>query len=212
MKRIGSRDMLSTLLRAATWLAAAVTAGVLLLLVGYILVKGVVSLTPELFAWKYTSDNCSMVPALLGTLAMTALALAIAAPLGIFAAIYLVEYAPKSSRLVKLVRITSETLSGIPSIVYGLFGYLFFLTRLGWGYSLLSGACTLAIMILPLIMRTTEEALLAVDPMYREGSFGLGAGRLRTVFRIVLPSAVPGILSGVILAIGRIVGETAALR
>ena len=211
MKLVGSRDMLSTLLRAATWLAAAVTAGVLLLLVGYILVKGVVSLTPELFAWKYTSDNCSMVPALLGTLAMTALALAIAAPLGIFAAIYLVEYAPKSSRLVKLVRITSETLSGIPSIVYGLFGFLFFLTRLGWGYSLLSGACTLAIMILPLIMRTTEEALLAVDPMYREGSFGLGAGRLRTVFRIVLPSAVPGILSGVILAIGRIVGETAAL-
>ena len=211
MKRVGSRDMLSTLLRAATWLAAAVTAGVLLLLVGYILVKGVVSLTPELFAWKYTSDNCSMVPALLGTLAMTALALAIAAPLGVFAAVYLAEYAPKSSRLVKLVRITSETLSGIPSIVYGLFGFLFFLTRLGWGYSLLSGACTLAIMILPLIMRTTEEALLAVDPMYREGSFGLGAGRLRTVFRIVLPSAVPGILSGVILAIGRIVGETAAL-
>ena len=211
MKRVGSRDMLSTLLRAATWLAAAVTAGVLLLLVGYILVKGVVSLTPELFAWKYTSDNCSMVPALLGTLAMTALALAIAAPLGIFAAIYLVEYAPKSSRLVKLVRITSETLSGIPSIVYGLFGFLFFLTRLGWGYSLLSGACTLAIMILPLIMRTTEEALKSVPDSFREGSFGLGAGRLRTVFKIVLPSAVPGILAGVILAIGRIVGESAAL-
>ena len=211
MKRTGSRDMLSSLLRALTWLAAGVTAGVMLLVVGYILVKGLINLTPELFSWKYTSDNCSMIPALLGTLAMTALALAIAAPLGVFAAIYLAEYAPKSSRLVKLVRITSETLSGIPSIVYGLFGYLFFLTRLGWGYSLLSGACTLAIMILPLIMRTTEEALLAVDPMYREGSFGLGAGRLRTVFRIVLPSAVPGILSGVILAIGRIVGETAAL-
>ena len=211
MKRAGSRDFLSALLRAATWLAAGVTAGVMLLVVGYILVKGLVSLTPELFAWKYTSDNCSMVSALLGTLAMTALALAIAAPLGVFAAVYLAEYAPKSSRLVKLVRVTSETLSGIPSIVYGLFGYLFFLTRLGWGYSLLSGACTLAIMILPLIMRTTEEALLAVDPMYREGSFGLGAGRLRTVFRIVLPSAVPGILSGVILAVGRIVGETAAL-
>ena len=211
MKRAGSRDFLSALLRAATCLAAGVTAGVMLLVVGYILVKGLVSLTPELFAWKYTSDNCSMVPALLGTLAMTALTLAIAAPLGVFAAVYLAEYAPKSSRLVKLVRVTSETLSGIPSIVYGLFGYLFFLTRLGWGYSLLSGACTLAIMILPLIMRTTEEALLAVDPMYREGSFGLGAGRLRTVFRIVLPSAVPGILSGVILAVGRIVGETAAL-
>ena len=211
MKRTGSRDYLSALLRAATWLAAGVTAGVMLLVVGYILVKGLVNLTPELFAWKYTSDNCSMVPALLGTLAMTALALAIAAPLGVFAAVYLAEYAPKSSQLVKLVRVTSETLSGIPSIVYGLFGYLFFLTRLGWGYSLLSGACTLAIMILPLIMRTTEEAMLAVDPMYREGSFGLGAGRLRTVFRIVLPSAVPGILSGVILAVGRIVGETAAL-
>ena len=142
---------------------------------------------------------------------MTVLALTIAAPLGIFSAIYLAEYAPKSSRLVRIVRMTSETLSGIPSIVYGLFGYLFFLCQLGWGYSLLSGACTLAIMILPLIMRTTEEALLSVDPMYREGSFGLGAGRLRTVFRIVLPSAVPGILAGVILAIGRIVGETAAL-
>lgn len=209
MKR--TRDPLSLLLRALVWLAAGITAAVSIVLVGYILIKGLPHLTPELFAWKYTSDNCSMTPALISTLAMTALALAIAAPLGIFSAIYLVEYAPRHSRLVKAVRMTSETLSGIPSIVYGLFGSLFFLSRLGWGYSLLSGACTLAIMILPLIMRTTEEALLAVDPMYREGSFGLGAGRLRTVFRIVLPSAVPGILAGIILAIGRIVGETAAL-
>ena len=209
MKR--TRDPLSLLLRALVWLAAGITAAVSTVLVGYILIKGLPHLTPELFAWKYTSDNCSMTPALISTLAMTALALAIAAPLGIFSAIYLAEYAPRHSRLVKAVRMTSETLSGIPSIVYGLFGSLFFLSRLGWGYSLLSGACTLAIMILPLIMRTTEEALLAVDPMYREGSFGLGAGRLRTVFRIVLPSAVPGILAGIILAIGRIVGETAAL-
>ena len=209
MKR--TRDPLSLLLRALVWLAAGITAAVSIVLVGYILITGLPHPTPELFAWKYTSDNCSMTPALISTLAMTALALAIAAPLGIFSAIYLAEYAPRHSRLVKAVRMTSETLSGIPSIVYGLFGSLFFLSRLGWGYSLLSGACTLAIMILPLIMRTTEEALLAVDPMYREGSFGLGAGRLRTVFRIVLPSAVPGILSGVILAIGRIVGETAAL-
>ncbi|MGN0803125.1 MAG: phosphate ABC transporter permease PstA [Candidatus Faecivicinus sp.] len=209
MKR--TRDPLSLLLRALVWLAAGITAAVSIVLVGYILIKGLPHLTPELFAWKYTSDNCSMTPALISTLAMTALALAIAAPLGIFSAIYLAEYAPRHSRLVKAVRMTSETLSGIPSIVYGLFGSLFFLSRLGWGYSLLSGACTLAIMILPLIMRTTEEALLAVDPMYREGSFGLGAGRLRTVFRIVLPSAVPGILAGIILAIGRIVGETAAL-
>ena len=209
MKR--TRDPFSLLLRALVWLAAGITAAVFIMLVGYILIKGLPHLTPELFAWKYTSDNCSMTPALISTLAMTALALAIAAPLGIFSAIYLAEYAPRHSRLVKAVRMTSETLSGIPSIVYGLFGSLFFLSRLGWGYSLLSCACTLAIMILPLIMRTTEEALLAVDPMYREGSFGLGAGRLRTVFRVVLPSAVPGILAGIILAIGRIVGETAAL-
>ena len=211
MRRAKRRDPLSVALRVLVWAATAVTAGVLVLLVGYIFVMGIPNLSPELFAWEYTSDNCSMMPALMGTLAMTGLSLLIAAPLGIFSAIYLVEYAPKSSRLVKVVRMTSETLSGIPSIVYGLFGYLFFLVQLRMTYSLLAGACTLAIMILPLIMRTTEEALLAVDPMYREGSFGLGAGRLRTVFRIVLPSAVPGILSGIILATGRIVGETAAL-
>ena len=211
MRRAKRRDPLSVALRVLVWAAAAVTVGVLVLLVGYIFIMGIPNLSPELFAWEYTSDNCSMMPALMGTLAMTGLSLLIAAPLGIFSAIYLVEYAPKSSRLVKVVRMTSETLSGIPSIVYGLFGYLFFLVQLRMTYSLLAGACTLAIMILPLIMRTTEEALLAVDPMYREGSFGLGAGRLRTVFRIVLPSAVPGILSGIILATGRIVGETAAL-
>ena len=211
MRRAKRRDPLSVALRVLVWAAAAVTMGVLVLLVGYIFIMGIPNLSPELFAWEYTSDNCSMMPALMGTLAMTGLSLLIAAPLGIFSAIYLVEYAPKSSRLVKVVRMTSETLSGIPSIVYGLFGYLFFLVQLRMTYSLLAGACTLAIMILPLIMRTTEEALLAVDPMYREGSFGLGAGRLRTVFRIVLPSAVPGILSGIILATGRIVGETAAL-
>lgn len=211
MRRAKRRDPLSVALRVLVWAAAAVTAGVLVLLVGYIFIMGIPNLSPELFAWEYTSDNCSMMPALMGTLAMTGLALLIAAPLGVFSAIYLAEYAPKSSRLVKVVRMTSETLSGIPSIVYGLFGYLFFLVQLRMTYSLLAGACTLAIMILPLIMRTTEEALLAVDPMYREGSFGLGAGRLRTVFRIVLPSAVPGILSGIILATGRIVGETAAL-
>lgn len=117
----------------------------------------------------------------------------------------------KATVFVKLVRITTETLSGIPSIVYGLFGYLFFNVAFGWGYSLLGGAVTLAIMILPLIMRTTEEALMAVPDTYREGSFGLGAGKLRTVFRVVIPPAANGILSGVILGIGRIVGETAAL-
>lgn len=192
-------------------LAAAATAGVFLYLVGYILVKGVPHLKWSLFAWNYTSENVSLMPALVNTFTMTLMALVIAAPLGIFAAIYLVEYAKRGNRLVGVVRLTSETLSGIPSIVYGLFGMLMFVTAFKWGYSLLAGAFTLAIMILPLIMRTTEEALKSVPDLYREGSFALGAGRLRTIFRIILPTAVPGILSGVILAIGKIVGETAAL-
>ena len=183
----------------------------LIFLILYILMKGIPYLTPSLFAWEYNSENVSLTPALVNTIMMTVLALLIAAPLGIFAAIYLVEYAKRGNKVVKVVRVTAETLSGIPSIVYGLFGFLLFGVTLKWGYSLIGGALTLAIMILPLIMRTTEEALKSVPDSYREGSFGLGAGRLRTVFKIVLPSAVPGILAGVILAIGRIVGETAAL-
>lgn len=194
-----------------TVLASALTILTLGLLIFYILIKGIPHLTPSLFAWTYTSENVSMMPAIINTLLLTALALIIAGPLGIFSAIYMVEYAKKGNKVVKLVRITAETLSGIPSIVYGLFGMLFFCTTLHFGYSLLSGALTVAIMVLPTIMRTTEEALLAVPDSFREGSFGLGAGKLRTVFRIVLPTAVPGILSGVILATGRIVGETAAL-
>ena len=150
-------------------------------------------------------------PALINTLIITLLSLVIAVPFGIFAAIYLVEYAKKGSKLVKIIRITTETLQGIPSIIFGLFGLLFFSTALHWGYSLLAGAMTLVIMILPLIIRTTEEALMGVPDAYREASFGLGAGKLRTVFKVVLPSAIPGILSGVVLATGRIVGETAAL-
>ena len=152
-----------------------------------------------------------MMPAIINTITITLLSLLFAVPIGIFSAIYLAEYAKRGNRFIPVVRLTTETLAGIPSIVYGLFGYLLFNIHLGWGYSILGGALTLAIMILPLIMRTTEEALLSVSDAFREGSFGLGAGKLRTVFRIVLPSAVPGILSGVILAIGRIVGETAAL-
>ncbi|MCD8338223.1 MAG: phosphate ABC transporter permease PstA [Lachnospiraceae bacterium] len=201
----------SALVKCLVWLAAIITAVVLVFIVGFILVKGVPNLKPSLFALKYTSDNVSLMPALINTLTITALALVLAVPVGIFAAIFLVEYAKKGSKLVSLVRITAETLSGIPSIVFGLFGLLFFTTTLGWGFSLMSGAFTLVIMILPLIMRTTEEALLAVPDAYREASFGLGAGKLRTIFRVVLPSGIPGILSGVVLATGRIVGETAAL-
>ncbi len=203
--------MMSRVLRTLVKGAAALTMGVMLLIVGYILFKGIPHLKPELFALNYTSDNVSMFPAIVNTLIMTALALLVAVPLGVFAAIYLVEYARRGSKLVALVRVTTETLSGVPSIIYGLFGLLFFVTALKMGFSILAGALTLGIMILPLVLRTTEEALVAVPDIYREGSFGLGAGRLRTVFRIVLPSASPGILAGIILAVGRIVGETAAL-
>lgn len=180
-------------------------------LIVYILIKGIPNLNLDLFAWEYNTENVSMMPAIINTLIMTVISLLIAAPLGIFAAIYLAEYARRGNKLVGVIRLTAETLSGIPSIVYGLFGMIFFVFALEWGYSLLAGAFTLAIMILPLIMRTTEEALLSVPDSYREGSFGLGAGKLRTVFAIVLPTAIPGILAGVILAVGRIVGETAAL-
>lgn len=205
------RDPLSLILKLAVWLAAAVTVTALVFVIVYILIKGIPHLKPDLFAWKYNSENVSLMPALINTLLMTVLSLLFAVPVGIGAAVYLTEYAKRGNKLVGAVRVTAETLSGIPSIVYGLFGSLFFVKALGMGLSLLSGALTLSIMILPLIMRTTEEALMAVPDSYREGSFGLGAGRLRTVFKIVLPSAVPGILSGVILSIGRIVGESAAL-
>lgn len=192
-------------------LAALITFTVLIFLIIYILVHGVTYLKPSLFSLHYNSENASLMPALINTVIMTLLSLLLAVPIGIFSAIFLAEYAGKGNKFVDIIRLTTETLSGIPSIVYGLFGMLFFVSTCHWGFSLLAGAFTLAIMILPLIMRTTEEALLSVPDSYREGSFGLGAGKLRTVFYIVLPSAVPGILAGVILAIGRIVGETAAL-
>ncbi|MFV0527913.1 MAG: phosphate ABC transporter permease PstA [Lachnospiraceae bacterium] len=202
---------LSGILMLLVMLATLITFVVLAFLIIYIIVKGVGYITPDLFSWEYNTENVSLLPALINTVIMTAVSLLIAAPLGIFAAIFLVEYSSSGSRLVKVIRITAETLSGIPSIVYGLFGLLFFVTTLKWGLSMLAGALTLVIMILPLIMRTAEEALKAVPKTYREASFGLGAGKLRTVFKIVLPSAVPGILAGVILAVGRVVGETAAL-
>lgn len=195
--------------KGVTILAAVLTVLVLGFLIVYILVKGVPHLTPELFAWEYDSENVSMLPALINTLEMTILTLVVAIPFGIGSAIYLVEYASSKNRFVPVIRMTAETLTGIPSIVYGLFGMLFFNSM--FGISMLSGALTLAIMVLPVIMRTTEEALLSVPKSYREGSFGLGAGKLRTIFKIVLPAAMPGIFSGIVLSIGRIVGETAAL-
>lgn len=192
-------------------LSAVFTFAVLIFLIAYVLIHGVPYLKPSLFSFTYSSENASLMPALINTVIMTVLSLLIAVPFGVFSAIFLVEYAKRGNKFVEVIRLTTETLQGIPSIVYGLFGMLFFVSTCGWGFSILAGAFTLAIMVLPLIMRSTEEALKAVPDSYREGSFGLGAGKLRTVFRIVLPSAVPGILAGVILAIGRIVGETAAL-
>ena len=199
------------LLRFAVYFASILTVGALLFVVGYILIKGVPNLNLKMFAWRYNTDNLSLLPALLNTILMTILSLLFAVPLGVFAAIYLVEYAHRGSKLVRIVRMNAETLAGIPSIVYGLFGMLFFVTALKLGISMLSGALTISIMILPVILRTSEEALMSVPDSYREGSFGLGAGRLRTVFRVVLPDAIPGILAGVILGVGRTVGETAAL-
>ncbi len=199
------------ILRGLVFLGAGFTGIVFLSLVVYILVRGIPNLNLSLFAWEYNTNNASMMPALINTISMTFLSLFIAVPIGVYGAIYMTEYAHSASRLVRVVRVTSETLTGIPSIIYGLFGLMFFVTSLKMGLSLISGALTLSIMILPLILRATEEALMAVPREFREGSFGLGAGRLRTVSKVVLPSAMPGILSGVILAIGRIVGETAAL-
>ena len=201
----------SNLIKFFVYGSAAITFLSLFFIVFYILFRGIPHLKPSLFEWKYTVENVSMMPAIINTLMVVGLSLLISIPIGIFTAIYLSEYANPNNKLVGIVRVTAETLSGIPSIVYGLFGMLFFVTFLKWSYSIMAGAMTAAIMVLPLIIRSTEEALIAVPGMLREASYGLGAGKLRTIFRIILPSAMPGVLAGVILAVGRIVGETAAL-
>lgn len=203
--------MTARILRAVVYAGAILSTAMLVLIIGFILVNGIPNLSPTLFEWEYTSDNVSLMPVLVDTVLMALLSLVIAAPVGIASAVYLVEYARPASRFVRVVRMTTETLQGIPSIVYGLFGLLFFTTLLGWGLSLLAGACTLAIMVLPIIMRTTEEALLAVPQSYKHGGLALGAGLVRTIFRCALPSALPGIFGGVLLALGRCVGEVAAL-
>ena len=209
--RILRKRPVDFLLSLVTWLCGALTVAVLIFVIGYILYRGIPNLSPELFEYIFTPDNQTMLPSIITTALLVFLALIIAIPVGVFSAIYLVEYARRGSLYVKVVRVMTENLTGIPSIVFGLFGYLLFVNILGFGYSLLSGTLTVSLMVLPLIIRTTEESLKSVSDTYREGSFGLGAGRLRTVFRIVLPAAMPGILAGVILSVGRIVGETAAL-
>ncbi|HFI0156499.1 TPA: phosphate ABC transporter permease PstA [Streptococcus suis] len=211
VKHQASTDRTSLILRWLVFLAAGLAGLATSFIVLYILIKGLPYLNLELFSWTYNSTNVSMLPALLNTVLMALLVLLIALPIGIGASIYLTEYAQPDNPLVTIVRLATETLSGIPSIIYGLFGALFFVKFLGLGLSIIAGAMTLSIMILPLIMRTTEEALLSVEDGYREGSFALGAGKLRTIFQVVLPSALPGIFSGVVLALGRVIGESAAL-
>lgn len=211
IEKIKTKKVSDLLLALLLRLSGFTTLFIVLFIILYILIDGVPNIKPSLFSFTYTSENVSVLPSIITTILMTIISLCIAVPIGIFTAIYLVEYAKKGSKLTSIVRMTAETLSGIPSIVYGLFGSLFFVAFCNLGLSILSGALTLTIMILPLVIRATEEALLAVPTLFREGAYGLGAGKLRTVFKVVLPSAMPSILAGVILAIGRIVGETAAL-
>lgn len=211
IKQFIEKYPLSSFLYGLVMSSALLTFLTLIFLLAYIFFQGVANINLDIFAFEYTSENVSLFPALVTTVIMVLLALGIAVPLNVGAAIYLVEYAKRGNKFVECMRITNDTLAGIPSIVYGLFGMLFFVIYLQMGYSLLAGACTLAIMILPVIIRTTEEALKAVPDSYREGSLGLGAGKLRTIFAVVLPAAIPGILAGIILGTGRIVGETTAL-
>lgn len=205
------KDMISLLLYLAMRLSIIAVLGVFALLMGFIFIKGIAYLNLDLFAWEYNSENVSMTPAIINTLTIVAISLLIAMPLGILGAIFLNEYGRKDSKILSIIAVATETLVGIPSIVYGLFGYLAFVIYFGLGYSLLAGCLTLSIMILPLILRSSQEALLAVPLSYREASFALGAGKLRTIFAVVLPAATPGIVAGVILGIGKIVGESAAL-
>ncbi len=211
MEKLKSKKPIDLFLSFILLFATAITVLTVLFLIGYILITGIPNLKPSLFSLHYTSENVSLVPAFITTIFITLISLLIATPIGIFTAVYLIEYAKKDNKLTPIIRTTTETLSGIPSIVYGLFGMLFFVTFLNFRLSILSGSLTLTLMILPLIMRSTEEALLSVENTFREGSYGLGAGKLRTIFKVILPSAMPSILSGIILAVGRIVGETAAL-
>lgn len=201
----------SWIFRYAVKIATLITVLAVCLIIGYILVMGIPQIKPEMFELEYNSENVSFMPALFNTLIVIVMSVSCSSIFGIGAAIFLNEYTNRTNFFVRIVALATETLSGIPSIVYGLFGLLFFVYYLQWGLSLLAGVCTMAIMTFPIIMHASQEALAAVPDLYREGSFGLGAGRFRTVFKIVLPAAIPGILGGIILAIGRTVGESAAL-
>ncbi len=203
------KDLVLTIL---IWTFSLIGAVFLIWMLISVISKGLPGINPEFLTSEYNlyKGSTGILPMIVGTLVLIFSTLVIAVPIGICAAIYLTEYA-KQGLLVRAIRITTESLSGIPSIIYGLFGFIFFKNKLGLGFSVLSGALTLSIMVLPLVVRTTEEALNSVDPGYREASLALGAPRLYTICRVVLPCAIPGILTAVILSMGRVIGETAAV-
>ncbi|AEH34773.1 PstA [Vibrio anguillarum 775] len=206
-----ARQLKDNILKISIWIAAAVTVGFLFWIIWYILSNGL-----QHVDWNFVTDDYTrtgnehgIFPMIISTIYMVIASISVAAPLGIMTAIYLTEYAKIGSRLVKVIRFCTESLAGIPSIIFGLFGMTFFVVILGLGFSILSGALTLSILILPVIIRTTEEALMAVPQTYREGSYGLGASKIYTIWRLILPSAMPGILTSIILSIGRVIGESA---
>ena len=199
-------------LRALLWLCAGVTCALLVFLIGYIFYRGLGNITWELLTTQtsYIKDTIGILPNILNTLYIIVVAMAIVLPLGVGAAIYLTEYA-SNRKVVALIEFATETLTGIPSIIFGLVGMLFFVQKMGLAPGILAGGLTLVIMILPTIVRTTQESLKTVPQAYREGALGLGAGKWHMVRTVVLPGAVDGIVTGCILAVGRIVGESAAL-
>lgn len=205
------RQFKDNVLSVFIWGASALTVGFLFWIMWYILSNGLQHVDWNFVTDDYTrtGDEHGIFPMIISTIYMVIASISVAAPLGIMTAIYLTEYAKVGSKLVKIIRFCTESLAGIPSIIFGLFGMTFFVAILGLGFSILSGALTLSILILPVIIRTTEEALMAVPQTYREGSYGLGAPKIYTIWRLILPSAMPGILTSVILSIGRVIGESA---
>jgi len=196
--------------KITSYISTSICLVALMAIIIQILIEGVPYLSLDLIFGVY-DETPSIFPALIGTLELVFLSILIAGPIGIFTAIFLVEYLDNDSLLVCIIRISIETLAGIPSIVYGLFGYLIFVVSMNLGYSLLGGGLTLAIMILPIIVRSTEESLISVPNELREGSFALGAGKTRTIFKVVLPTASNGIIAAIILAMGRVLSESAVL-
>lgn len=206
-----ARQRKDNILKMFVWLSAGLTVGFLFWVIWYILSNGLQFVNWDFVTGDYsrTGDSQGIFPMIVSTIYMVIASIAVAAPLGIMTAIYLTEYAKVGSKFVKVIRFCTESLAGIPSIIFGLFGMTFFVTILGLGFSILSGALTLSILILPVIIRATEEALMAVPQTFREGSYALGSSKIYTIWRLILPSATPGILTSVILSIGRVIGESA---